>query len=191
MDFVDPSTGKFIKGNGGSHDKCRRRWDLADADFLKYKYMYAFERAMQHLDKAFGFVTAPHTWISKKDEGDKVVVVERGDLVFVFNFHPVNSYTDYRVGCYVESDYKMILSSDEKIFGGYENVSTKADVTFKCDSFGVNDRPHSISVYAPSRTLTVYAPAEWVDAQSDAVPGLAVRGLGPYPEISSGMLYSQ
>ena len=26
-------------GNGGSLDKCRRRWDLADADHLKYKFM--------------------------------------------------------------------------------------------------------------------------------------------------------
>jgi len=191
VDFVDPSTGKFIKGNGGSHDKCRRRWDLADAEFLKYKYMYAFERSMQHLDKAFGFVTAPHTWISKKDEGDKVIVVERGDLVFVWNFHPVNSYTDYRVGCYHKTDYKMVLSSDEKVFGGYENVSVYSDVTFKCDDFGVNERPHSFSVYAPSRTLTVYAPAEWVDSKQESVPGLAVKGLGPYPEISTGMLYAQ
>ena len=31
--------GKFIPGNGGSLDKCRRRWDLADAEFLKYKFM--------------------------------------------------------------------------------------------------------------------------------------------------------
>jgi hypothetical protein len=92
---------------------------------------------MTHLDKAFGFISAPHTWVSRKvraalcaltlsnpalrtrlpmhsflpsppptpphqhppqDEGDKVIVVERGDLVFVFNFHPTNSYTDYKVG---------------------------------------------------------------------------------------------
>ena len=35
--------------------------------------------------------------MSRKDEGDKMVVVERGDLVLVFNFHPYNSYTDYKV----------------------------------------------------------------------------------------------
>lgn len=28
-----------------------------------------------------------------------MIVIERGDLVMVFNFHPVQSYTDYRVGC--------------------------------------------------------------------------------------------
>lgn len=80
-------------------EKCRRRWDLCDADFLRYKNLHAFDRAMIHLDKAFGFMSAPHQWVSRKDEGDKVIVIERGDLVMVFNFHPTTSYTDYRVGC--------------------------------------------------------------------------------------------
>ena len=42
-----------------------------------------------------------------QDEGDKLIVVERGDLVFVFNFHPVNSYTDYRVGALLPGPYKV------------------------------------------------------------------------------------
>lgn len=37
--------------------------------------------------------------LSLQDETDKVIVLERGDLVMVFNFHPSSSYTDYRVGC--------------------------------------------------------------------------------------------
>ena len=48
-------------GNGGSLDKCRRRWDLADREDLRYKFMNSFDRAMNHLDKAFGFIGAPHT----------------------------------------------------------------------------------------------------------------------------------
>ena len=39
-------------------------------------------------------------------------------------------------------------------------------------------------VYAPSRTVVVYAPAEYVDSHADqkpmGVPGLAVKGVGPY-----------
>ena len=42
-----------------------------------------------------------------QDEGDKLVIFERGDLVFVFNFHPTNSYSDYRVGCKNPGDYKV------------------------------------------------------------------------------------
>ncbi len=42
-----------------------------------------------------------------QDEGDKLIVVERSDLVFVFNFHPVQSYTDYRVGTCLPGPYKV------------------------------------------------------------------------------------
>ena len=42
-----------------------------------------------------------------QDEGDKLIVAEKGDLVFVFNFHPVNSYSDYRVGTKHAGPYKV------------------------------------------------------------------------------------
>ena len=42
-----------------------------------------------------------------QDESDKLIVVERGDLVFCFNFHPVNSYNDYRIGCLEPGPYKV------------------------------------------------------------------------------------
>ena len=42
-----------------------------------------------------------------QDEADKLIVVERGDLVFCFNFHPVNSYNDYRIGCLEPGPYKV------------------------------------------------------------------------------------
>ncbi|KAL4441059.1 hypothetical protein ABPG77_010490 [Micractinium sp. CCAP 211/92] len=183
-DTYDPSTGAFVPGNGGSLEKCRRRWDLADAEYLKYKYMQAFDRAMMHLDKAFGFVSAPHQWVSRKDEGDKIIVVERGDLVFVFNFHPTNSYTDYRVGCYKPGAYKVVLSSDEEVFGGWKNVTKDSSVEFHAQQADFDNRPNSIMVYAPSRTVVVYAPAEFVDSQADSkpagIPGLAVKDVGPY-----------
>lgn len=72
-----------------------------------FRHFNAWDRAIQHLDKAFGYLTAPHTWISRKCNADKMIVCERGDLVMVFNFHPTNSYTDYRVGCYNSGPYKV------------------------------------------------------------------------------------
>ena len=47
-------------------EKCRRRWDLADMATLKYQFMQAFDRAMNHLDKAFSFSSAQHQYISRK-----------------------------------------------------------------------------------------------------------------------------
>lgn len=183
-DFVDPSTGRFIRGNGGSFHHCRRRWDLCDAEFLKYQFLNNWDRALQHLDRAFGFISAPHQWVSRKDEGDKMLVVERGDLVFVFNFHPYKSYTDYRVGCFKPGAYKIALSSDEEVFYGFRNAVKANDTTFHSQG-GHDGRPHSLQVYAPSRTLVVYAPAEYCDHTNDSIPGLGVKGLGPYPELSA------
>ena len=52
-------------------------------------------------------------YVSRKDEGEKVIVMERGDLLFVFNFHPTNSYESYPIGCLLPGEYKVwhILSS--------------------------------------------------------------------------------
>ncbi|KAI8112937.1 hypothetical protein M9434_004256 [Picochlorum sp. BPE23] len=183
-DTYDTSTGAFVPGNGGSLDKCRRRWDLVDSEVLRYKEMNYFDAAMQHLDKAFGFVGAPHEWVSRKDEGDKIVVVERGDLVMVFNFHPTQSYSDYRVGCNKPGSYKVVLSSDEEVFGGWNNVTKNSDTEFMAHEGNYDNRPYSFQVYAPSRTVVVYAPSEFVDSTADSlptgVPGLAVKGRGPY-----------
>ncbi|KXZ47568.1 hypothetical protein GPECTOR_34g727 [Gonium pectorale] len=184
VDSYDPSTGGFVPGNGGSLHLCRRRWDLADSDFLKYKFLNAFDRAMCHLDKAFGYMSAPNTYVSRKDEADKMVVFERGDLVFVFNFHPTQSYQDYRVGCREPGPYKLLLTSDEEVFGGYRNVTKDADAVFNTQSGNFDNRPHSFQVYIPARTCAVYGPAEWADKDADrkphGIPGLGIKDLGPY-----------
>jgi len=135
---------------------------------------------MCHLDKAFGFMSAAHTYISRKDDADKMIVVERGDLVFVFNFHPSNTYEGYRVGCLNEGPYKVVLSSDEKCFYGWENVTKYNDVTYLATGQAHDDRPASFQCSAPNRTVVVYAPAEHVDSMSEEIPGLAVKGNGPY-----------
>jgi 1,4-alpha-glucan branching enzyme len=41
------------------------------------RHFNAFDRAMNHLEKAFGFVCAPHQWISRMDNNDKMIVLER------------------------------------------------------------------------------------------------------------------
>lgn len=55
-------------------------------------------------------------------QSDKVVVFERGNLLFIFNFHPTESFTDYRVGTDWAGEYSIVLSSDDKEFGGHERL---------------------------------------------------------------------
>ncbi|TVU29892.1 hypothetical protein EJB05_21483 [Eragrostis curvula] len=151
-------SGKFIPGNNNSYDKCRRRFDLGDADYLRYHGMQEFDQAMQHLEEKYGFMTSEHQYVSRKHEGDKVIVFEKGDLVFVFNFHWSNSFFDYRVGCLKPGKYKVVLDSDAGLFGGFGRIHHDAEhFTTDCHH---DNRPHSFSVYTPSRTCVVYAPVE-------------------------------
>ena len=77
---------------------------------------------MNHLEARYGWLAAPQAYVSLKHEGDKVIVFERAGLLFVFNFHPTESFTDYRVGVEEPGEYSVVLTSDEKKFGGFENV---------------------------------------------------------------------
>ena len=57
---------------------------------------------MLRLEQAFPWLESRDTYVSLKNEGDKVVVFDRGTrngpLVFIFNMHPTKSFADYRVG---------------------------------------------------------------------------------------------
>ncbi|KAJ0087820.1 hypothetical protein Patl1_32398 [Pistacia atlantica] len=120
-------TGEVIPGNNFSYDKCRRRFDLGDAEYLRYHGMQEFDRAMHHLEEKYTFMTSEHQYISRKDEGDRIIVFERGNLVFVFNFHWSNSYFDYRIGCLKPGKYKVVLDSDDQLFGGFNRLDHNAE----------------------------------------------------------------
>ncbi len=81
---------------------------------------------MQHLEEEYHWLESTPAWVSLKHGGDKVIVFERAGLLFVFNFHPTNSFADYRVGVDVAGEYRIVLSSDDKQYGGFENVDVNA-----------------------------------------------------------------
>jgi 1,4-alpha-glucan branching enzyme len=150
------------EGNGWSYEKCRRQWNLVDNDHLRYKFMHAFDRAMNKLDEKFSFLASTKQIVSSTDDEDKVIVFERGDLVFVFNFHPENAYGGYKVGCDLPGKYKVALDSDAWEFGGPARVSH--DIKHFTTPEGIpgvaetnfNNRPNSFKVLSPPRTCVVY-----------------------------------
>ncbi|KAF8426646.1 alpha-glucan branching enzyme [Tirmania nivea] len=114
-------------GNGNSFWYARRQWNILDDDLLRYKFLNEFDAAMQHTEEKYGWLHAPQAYISLKHEGDKVVVFERAGLLWIFNFHPTESFADYRVGVEQAGEYRIVLNSDRKEFGGHERIdeSTK------------------------------------------------------------------
>lgn len=49
--------------------------------------------------------------MSRKHESDLVVVYERADVVFAFNFHPTQSYTDYKIGVQEAGTYPLCVTA--------------------------------------------------------------------------------
>ena len=79
---------------------------------------------MNNLETKYGWLSAPQAYVSLKHEVDKVIVFERAGVLFIFNFHPTQSFSDYRVGVKESGEYSVVLSSDENEFGGHERVDT-------------------------------------------------------------------
>ncbi|CAG9831462.1 unnamed protein product [Diabrotica balteata] len=142
-------------GNNSSYHYARRQWNLVDDEMLKYKFLNNWDAAMNHTENKYGWLAAHPAYVSTKHQDDKVVVFERAGLVFVFNFHPTKSFADYRIGVEVEGNYKIVLSSDDKAFGGFDRIDKS--VTFVTTPEGFAGRRNYVQVYIPSRTCITLA----------------------------------
>lgn len=142
-------------GNANSYAYARRQWNLVDDPLLRYKFLRDFDVAMHRLESRYHWLTADSGYVSRKDEGDKVIAFERAGLVWVFNFHPTQSFTDYRIGANRPGKYACVLSTDEAAFGGHARVTTGGE--YMTSARPHDGRQHSFQVYTPCRTGLVYA----------------------------------
>ncbi|KZS11883.1 1,4-alpha-glucan-branching enzyme [Daphnia magna] len=145
-------------GNNESYHYARRQWNLVDDELLKYRYLNDFDAAMNHLEEQYGWLQKDPGYVSTKHEGDKVISFDRAGLVFVFNFNPTQSFTDYRVGVPAAGKYRLVLDSDDHKFGGHGRLDHNTNYFSFEEPFG--GRPYSTMVYAPCRTSFVLAPMD-------------------------------
>lgn len=139
------------EGNGWSYHYCRRQWSLVDNEDLRYCELNAFDKAMVGLLKEEELLTLqPESrWIHQED---KVLIYNKGDVLFAFNFHPTKSFENYFVPVGRNGQYHIILSSDDGVFGGFERVDTSCVY----DSFDTEDGRKGFSCYLPSRSVIVF-----------------------------------
>ncbi|TDG43303.1 hypothetical protein AWZ03_010275 [Drosophila navojoa] len=142
-------------GNNDSYHYARRQWNLVDDNLLKYKYLNEFDRAMNELEERYGWLHSGPAYVSWKHQSDKTIHFERAGLVFVFNFHPTKSFSDYRVGTNWAGTYQAVLSSDDPLFGGHNRIDMNCK--HQSDPWGHAGRSNFIQVYTPCRTAVVYA----------------------------------
>ena len=142
------------EGNGWSYKYARRQWNLVDNPELDYHFLVDFDRKMIEVVKGEkNFIKTPVQEIWHND-GDQVLAFMRGDLVFVFNFSPTRSFTDY--GFLVpEGDYKVVLNSDAKEFGGNGFADDTMVHHTNFDPVYEKDHKGWLKLYIPARSAVV------------------------------------
>ncbi len=133
------------EGNEWSYAYARRQWSLAKNKSLRYQYLYSFEKAVLKIVRK---TTELIERVSINDD-HKTVSYQRGDLLFVYNFHPTRSYTDYLTQA-DSGNYELVISSDATQFGGFDRI----DDSIVYRSVEENNTS-GIKVYIPARTALV------------------------------------
>ena len=102
----------------------------------------------------------PHQYVTLANENDKVIAFEKGDLVFIFNFHSTNSYTDYAIGTNWGSDHFILFETDEERFGGHKRINDAHGRWFEAHQETCQNRKYKLLLYLPARTAIVLCPYE-------------------------------
>jgi 1,4-alpha-glucan branching enzyme len=137
------------EGNGWSYHYCRRQWSLVDNPDLKYSWLADFDRQLMELAKKYELLAKPSAQLLFIDHEKKILVAERGNLVFVFNFSVGHSVFGYPIHVQGPETRELVLDTDLSETGGYGRVDHRFD--YPVSNEGV------MQVYTPSRTGLVYA----------------------------------
>lgn len=135
------------QGNNWSYKYARRQWSLVDSTKLKYQFLGNWDKAMIHVVKENNVLSSLHAKQVNMDEINKVIIYERNNLLFIFNFSPNNSIFDYKFKVPEAGNYRIILNSDKKEFGGFERVDDSIDYP--------TDEDGNLRIYLTNRTALV------------------------------------
>lgn len=118
--------------------------------YKKYPSMYQWDRGQ-----------AGFEWINANDAQRSIFSFvrksEKGSmLLFVLNFTPVDR-PEYRVGVPVEGNYKLILNSDDSVYGG---SGKKRPVTYKTVESECDGRPYSFGYELPGYGVAIFEHVE-------------------------------
>jgi len=142
-------------GNNNSYHYCRRQWSLMKNPNLKYQYLNKFDQDMIRTARDAHLFSEAYPELRWIHEDQHVIAFERAGLLFVFNFDPVNSYTDYPIPVSQAKDYQVLFSTDDYWYGGFGRVHHDRISALDPELEG----PH-VRLYLPSRTATVLKAVE-------------------------------
>lgn len=142
------------EGNGWSYKYARRQWSLVDAPNLKYRFLGDFDREMLALIRSvkdFQALPVQKVW---DNDGDQVLAYMRGEYVFVFNFSPAQSFTDYGL-LTPPGTYRTVLNTDDPRFGGNGLTDDAIEHLTQYDPLYEKEYKGWLKLYLPARTAMV------------------------------------
>lgn len=135
------------EGNNWSYQYARRQWSLVDTEHLRYQQLNEWDKEIIGLANNYKIPASPPAIQLYLDPDKKILAYQRADLIFIFSFHPTESYFGYPIPLPEGGEYKIILESDEKRFGGFERLDM--DINYS------TDEKSNIHVYLPNRAAMV------------------------------------
>ena len=138
------------EGNNWSYHYARRQWHLVDDPQLKYQFLACFDRDMIKMVTSHHLLDCDKLSLLYRYDDNKIVIYKRADLMFAFNFHPQQSYPNYRIEA-PPGSYRMLFSSDDPPYGGHGRLEIGQEHLTLPEK---NGRPntHFLSLYLPNRT---------------------------------------
>lgn len=141
------------EGNGWSFKHCQRLWSLPDNPSLRYEYLNHFDSAMVHLlseENLMGGGVPQSLWLDQKK---MIIAYRKKDYIFLFNFHPTNSYAGFQLPIHEKGSFQVVLDTDEGRFGGQMRIYH--DTVYESGTLAEFPDFSGISIYSPSRTAMV------------------------------------
>lgn len=119
---------------------------------LRYHFLSDFDRDMIGLETDNKLLDSQWCKLLFENQADQVLAFERGLLLFVFNFNPSQSFTDYGLQV-TPGKYKVALDSDDPQYGGFGNIDHS--VSYYPQRMGGVSGSNWLKLYLPSRTAIV------------------------------------
>ncbi|MBP7507520.1 MAG: alpha amylase C-terminal domain-containing protein [Prolixibacteraceae bacterium] len=140
------------EGNNWSYRHARRIWSISDNPELRFHWLKDFDRDMINLLRNKKLISIPEIWKVWENKEDQVLAYSRGELLFVYNFNPYMSFTNYGIA-YEPSKFKIILSTDSSAYGGQDRIDER--MNYYTIPSGKNEGTHYLRLYLPARTAIV------------------------------------
>ncbi|MDR3094083.1 MAG: alpha amylase C-terminal domain-containing protein [Bacteroidales bacterium] len=142
------------EGNNWSYQYARRQWGLLYNKGLKFHFLADFDRDMLSLAANNRLFEKPAELLSE-DHQRQILAFRRGGLVFVFNFNPAQSFTNFGIPT-GRGKFRIVCNSDSAKYAGFNRIDESME--YFTESI-LTDRPMEntyLKVYIPARCALVF-----------------------------------